>query len=99
MDWSPPIPELRLDRPYPSPFRRWSVVHYEIPRSSHVTLRVFDPLGRSVAALVDRWLPAGRYRAIWDGTGSDGTRRPGGVYFYRIEAANAAATHKVVLVR
>lgn len=44
---------------YPNPFRGRTTVQFALPEASHVTLAVYDVLGRQVALLVDGELPAG----------------------------------------
>jgi len=70
-------------------------VPFELQEAARVTLRVFDVLGREVATLIDRDLPAGRHEAVWDAgraagaTGGASGRSghvPGGAYIIRLEA-------------
>ncbi len=43
---------------YPNPFNPTSIIQYEIPKSSLVTLKVYDLLGREVTTLVTEIKPA-----------------------------------------
>jgi len=96
-----------LSSNYPNPFNPGTRIDFQIPHKSHVTLRVYDVLGRPVKTLVDGVLPASvvtPYFAIWDGTDETGTRAASGVYFYRMDAkgesgASSTQIRKMVLVR
>ncbi|MBN1447398.1 MAG: fibronectin type III domain-containing protein, partial [Bacteroidetes bacterium] len=56
-----PLPcAIFLGQNYPNPFRSsTTTIHYEIPKSDHVRMAVYDMLGRKVATLVDGKRPAG----------------------------------------
>jgi tetratricopeptide (TPR) repeat protein len=67
-----------LSNNYPNPFNPTTTISYQIPNTGHVTLKVFDMLGREVAILADEMKEAGYYTATFDGT-----RLSSGVYFAR----------------
>jgi hypothetical protein len=62
------------------------------------TVTIHDLRGRLVRSLAAAESPSGWWRAVWDGTGSDGGRVPSGVYFARAGAA-AGATEKLVVLK
>ena len=84
----------------PNPFAPSTRIAFMLPAGDHrdARLRVFDPLGRVVRHL-DRAFVPGRNEVVWDGTDDHGTRVPTGVYFYRLDVAAEALTHKMVLVQ
>ncbi|MCG3119126.1 MAG: hypothetical protein ALAOOOJD_01457 [bacterium] len=88
--------ELRQN--YPNPFNPATSVQFSVGASSgapvHVSLKVYDVLGNEVATLVDEKKPAGFYRVRFDAKGL-----ANGVYFYRLQAGDFTATHKMLLVR
>ena len=61
---------------------------------SHVTLKVFDALGREVATLVEAQQSAGRYKVTFDASNLSS-----GVYFYMLQAGNLVDTKKLLLVK
>lgn len=79
---------------YPNPFNPVTLIRYELPERGRVSLRVYDLLGREVAALVDGEAAAGRYTATFDGAG-----HASGVYFYRLTAGGFTETRAMVLTR
>ena len=58
-----------LSQNYPNPFNPATQIRYHLPRLSHVSLAVFDQLGRQVAALVDQMQEPGDHEVRFDGTG------------------------------
>ena len=73
--------EFTLSQNYPNPFNPSTVISFELPVSSVITLRIFDLLGREVAMLVNDERAAGSYSVKWDATNV-----ASGVYFYGLEA-------------
>jgi hypothetical protein len=95
-----------LQQNYPNPFNPSTAISFQLPASSFVTLKIFDVLGREVAALVNEVRPAGRYTVSWDARQSAGglaSDLPSGVYFYRLEAKNSTQsfveTKKMILLK
>ena len=84
---------------YPNPFNPLCTIRYDIPRAGRVSLRVFDVNGSLVRTLVSAWREPGVYSEVWDGRDDSGKQLPSGVYFYRLEAGDFVATHKLVLLR
>ncbi len=88
------VTEYRLFQNYPNPFNPGTTIKYSVPRANHVTLKVYDIIGREVATLVDEKLNAGRHEKEFDATGL-----PSGVYFYKLTAGDFTATKKFVLLK
>jgi glucose/arabinose dehydrogenase len=83
-----------LDQNYPNPFNPSTSIGYQIPGSGHVTLRVFDILGREVATLVDAVQPGGKYAATFGAPGL-----ASGVYIYRLTTSYGSIVRSMTLVR
>jgi hypothetical protein len=79
---------------YPNPFNPSTAISYRLPAVSHVTLRVYDLLGREVATLVDEYQVAGQHSADFHAVDL-----PGGMYLCRLRAGRFAATGKLLLVK
>jgi len=77
-----------LHQNFPNPFNPKTVIKYDLPSESKVTLKVFNILGEGVRTLVSEVQEAG-YRSIeWDSRNNAGLAVASGVYFYRIEMAS-----------
>jgi len=100
--------EYELSQNYPNPFNPRTTIKYSLPLirggsgwGQHVSLKVYDLLGREVALLVDDQRAPGTYETTFDGSSL-----ASGIYFYRLQAQPADAakppfveTKKLVLVR
>jgi hypothetical protein len=71
-----------LNQNYPNPFNPTTTIEFTLEHDGHVSLKVYDILGREVATLVNQDMKSGVYQqAVFDGA-----RFASGVYFYRISA-------------
>ena len=86
--------EFALFQNYPNPFNPATAISYQLPAVSHVTLKVFDLLGREVATLVNEVKQAGSYTVTWDAA-----RLASGIYLCRLQAENFTETKKLILLR
>ena len=73
--------------------------NFEIPKqvrddNVHVTLKVYDILGREVATLVNEKKKPGNYEVTWDAS-----NQPSGVYFYQLKTNDFVETKKMILMR
>lgn len=91
--------EFALRNNYPNPFNPSTIIEYDLPEDSKVTLIVYDVIGREVIRLVDSTRPGGYYKAIWDGQDKSGHLVSSGVYIYRIQAGGFTKTSKMVFIR
>ena len=85
--------EFGLLQNYPNPFNPATQIRYEVLRTSHVRLVVYDLLGREVAVLVNEQKLPGYHQIQWN------TTVPSGIYFYRLQAGGFVETKKLVLLR
>jgi hypothetical protein len=89
------IPKVfALYQNFPNPFNPVTTIRYDIPKQSHVTITVYDLLGREVTQLVNKDHAAGAYSIMW--TAKDFAS---GVYLYRIAAGDFVSVRKLVLMK
>ena len=86
--------EYLLLQNYPNPFNPSTVISYQLPVSSNITLKVYDVLGNEVATLVDEYKTAGSFEVEWEAT-----NYPSGVYFYQLQSEGYVATRKMILMK
>lgn len=91
--------QYALGENYPNPFNASTVIRYDLPKPSMVTITIYDMLGRRVNRLVDGERPPGFHQTIWDGTNVHGKPVASGIYFYRIETADFTEAKKMVLLK
>ncbi|MBI1938038.1 MAG: T9SS type A sorting domain-containing protein [Ignavibacteriales bacterium] len=84
--------EFILYQNYPNPFNPTTVIGYQLSVTGHVTLRVYDLLGREIATLVNKEEQVGKYEVKFDGGGLTS-----GVYFYQLITNQTMKTIKMIL--
>jgi hypothetical protein len=90
------IPKVySLAQNYPNPFNPSTSIKFGLPKSSMVTLKVFDILGREVAALVNgENMQAGNYRYDFEAS-----KLSSGIYYYKLSAGEFSDVKKMVLIK
>jgi hypothetical protein len=83
-----------LEQNYPNPFNPSTNIRFTIPEKEHVTLKVFDVLGREITTLVNEVKEAGTYNIKFNAQ-----NLPSGVYLYTLAAGKYTATKKMMLVK
>lgn len=87
-------PKIALHQNYPNPFNPNTVIRYQLPVSSTVSLKVFDLLGREVAVLVDGKVTAGTHEVTFNASGLSS-----GVYFYQLQTNDFLDTKQFTLIK
>jgi hypothetical protein len=85
---------IHLEQNHPNPFNSRTTLSYQIDRTQHVSMKVYDLLGREIATLVNEMKPPGSYPAVWN-AGNIGS----GIYFCTMQAGSFTGTRTMVLVR
>ena len=94
------LPEsFDLSQNYPNPFNPTTVINFAIPKTTEVTIVIYDLLGREVMRWDGNKIEAGYHSVRWDGRNKRGVQVSSGVYIYRIIAGDFIGTKKMVLLR
>lgn len=91
--------KAELYQNYPNPFNPETTISYSIPKGEHVTLKVYDLLGREVATLVDEFKQPGNYNATFNVKTLHATSLSSGIYFYRLQCGSFSETRKFALMK
>ena len=83
----------------PNPFNEHTIIPFQLPEQTHVTLRIYDGMGREVRKLVDAQREAGRYEVLWNAENEEGLSLSSGLYIVRLETAAFTGVRKILLVR
>jgi WD40 repeat protein len=86
--------KYELYQNYPNPFNPSTIIDYSIVSAGHVSLKVYDLLGKEVAQLVEEEKGPGNYVCKFNCA-----NMPAGVYFYKLQTGNFSATKKLLLLK
>ena len=86
--------DFKINQNYPNPFNPSTVISYQIPNESKVNIKVFDLMGKEVAALVNEVKPAGAYSVTFNAS-----NLPSGVYIYKLTAGHFMQSNKMILIK
>jgi hypothetical protein len=83
-----------LNQNYPNPFNPVTNISYMIPKSSKVSLKVYDIKGQLISTLFEGNQNEGIYL-----TQFDGSKLASGIYFYKLEAGDFKEVRKMTLIK
>ncbi len=86
--------DYSLSQNFPNPFNPSTTINYSVPKTSFVTLKVYDILGREIAILVSEQKKAGYYKVNFIGKSL-----PSGIYIYKMQTGNFVDTKKLILLK
>lgn len=86
--------EFALSSNRPNPFNASTVIEYQLPQASEVTLEVYNLLGAKVATLVNEAEEAGCKSVTWDAS-----EVASGLYFYKLSAGDYIETKRMMLLK
>ena len=87
------LPEsFTLYQNYPNPFNSVTTIKYYLDKPTHVSLTIFNAVGKEIVTLVDGFQAAGEHQVKWTPEGL-----PGGIYLSRLQADGFSETKKILL--
>ncbi|MFO7447695.1 MAG: T9SS type A sorting domain-containing protein [Ignavibacteriaceae bacterium] len=83
-----------LGQNYPNPFNPSTKISFNLDRSAHTVLSVYNLLGQKVATLISGEMPSGYHEINFDAS-----KLSTGVYFYQLESGSNISTKKMLLMK
>ena len=88
-----------LEQNYPNPFNPATTIRFELPRSSHMELAIFNSGGKRIKTLCNCLKNAGSHSIQWDGTNESGVAVASGLYIYKLQSGGFVLSKKMLLLR
>ena len=86
---------IQLEQNYPNPFNPTTSISFEVFQASHVSVRIYDLMGREVDVLWNKYTAAGRYQLTFEAS-----NLATGSYIYRLVAGNGVVhSKKMTLIK
>ena len=86
--------EFLLQQNYPNPFNPSTTIEYTLPRTTFVTLKVYDLLGREIQTMVHEKQSAGAHSVVFEAK-----ELPSTIYFYKLEGDGFCEIRKMMLIK
>ena len=84
----------RLIQNYPNPFNLTTTMQFNLPKSSFVTLKVYDSFGKELKTLVNKFVVAGKHSVNFEASNLSC-----GLYIYKLQAGDLVEIGTMLLIR
>jgi len=91
--------KYHLAQNYPNPFNPVTTIEYQLPKDSHVIIRIFNITGELVKILIEEEQTAGYHKIQWNGRNENGNSVAGGLYLYHLKADAFSHSNKMIIIR
>lgn len=88
------VTNYELSQNYPNPFNPTTTINFALPKADHVTLMVYDVLGKEVTTLVNDYKESGRYSVEFNAS-----KLSSGVYIYKLTSGKYNEVKKLMLLK
>jgi len=86
--------KYKLYSNYPNPFNPSTTIKYDLPKTSHVIIKIFDSVGKEITSLINKNQLPGSYTMNFNANNLSS-----GVYFYKIITDEWVSTKKMILIK
>lgn len=86
--------KFELFQNFPNPFNPVTKITFNLPKTSHVMLNVYNTIGQQIAHLVNKNVEAGIHSVTFDGS-----NLPSGIYLYKLQVNSFIQTKKMLLLK
>jgi hypothetical protein len=86
--------KIELFQNYPNPFNGRTIIKFNLPKHTFVTLKIFDILGREIETLVNDKMIPGVYELTFSNH-----KISSGIYFYNINTESFTSTKKLIILK
>jgi len=92
--------KFELFQNYPNPFNNYTIIPFQIPETSHVSVWIFNAMGQRIIQLIDKKMKPGYYQLRWDGKNDQGEIVSSGIYLYQINiSSEKVKTRKMLFLK
>ena len=95
--------EFTLNQNFPNPFNPYTIIGWQIKFNGHVTLKVYDILGRELTTLVDEYSYAGMHHTPFSimnlPEGRRGSQAASGIYYYTLATKQGSISRKMMILK
>ena len=87
---------FELKQNYPNPFNPSTSIDFYIPKSSYVSVKIYDITGKEIADLINDFINAGTHKINFDAANYN---LASGIYFYKLQTNDFTQTKPMMLLK
>ncbi len=91
--------DFALRHNFPNPFNMTTTILFDVPKTTHITIKIYNLLGREVKTLVDRTYQPGSHTIFWNGSDDNEMPVTSGVYFAHMRSQDFLTVKKMLLLK
>lgn len=80
------VNDYRLEQNYPNPFNPSTIIRYNLPEDSEVTIKIYDALGKEIDSITTGFQQSGFYQKTWNAE-----KFSSGVYLVKMNAKSLSS--------
>ena len=84
---------------YPNPFNPETIIEFDLPKNSNVTLKIYNILGQEIRTLLQSDVSVGHKLIQWNGKDNNGQIVNSGIYIYELTAGNFRDSKIMVMIK
>lgn len=85
---------IELFQNYPNPFNPTTIIGFQLQYAAHISLIVYDAIGREVSTLVNEEKEAGKYSVSFNASNLSS-----GIYFAKLQSGSKTLLKKMILLK
>ena len=99
MDLGGPPLKFLISRNYPNPFNGITHIDYQVPVNNHISIIIYDIMGREIKTLMDQVQIKGMHTVDWNGKSENGELVSTGVYLLQFTSNDFSDKKKMVFLK
>ena len=99
MDLGGPPLKFLISRNYPNPFNGITHIDYQVPVNNHISIIIYDIMGREIKTLMDQVQIKGMHTVDWNGKSEYGEFIGNGVYFLQFTSNDFIDKKKMIFLK
>ncbi len=84
---------------HPNPFKNRIMIEYNLLKSTAMSIKIYNVLGREVRTLVNQHQTPGAYSSVWDGKDNSRISVPNGIYVCQLKTSNDVQHRQLILIK
>ena len=84
---------------YPNPFNMSTKIAFQVNRTEHMEISIFDISGRWVNTIINSSFMPGYYKVTWNGKNAAGNDMASGLYFVSVTSTDSKSFIKIILIK